>query len=534
MDKSLCLPFALSEPTVTCMDAPAFHSPHGLYPCQQEGVAFAYLQRSGLLCADTGIGKSVIAMAVAALLAEDGDEDLVLLVAKQNKLTEWLEDFTSFTSLSAAVHHGPSRMKRLQQGLPHVLISTYETLRADLARFSVPPGKRSKVATPGPVLEALLAAQADGRRVLVVYDEISDKLRNRSSQLYKAHGYALAQLRRVQKDLRVVGLTATPISRSYEDGFNQLRLVAPAAMPTVKEFEDTVIRSRDDYGRPRYDNAGVEWFVNLARPHIWRKRKTDPDVRDLFPRRIEEFRNLRMDRVQQQFYDEIASLQAGQQDPVPGLHAALQQVAAHPMALAHSAARGSSQMAVELVKAYGVDYLRTLPSKKTDELVEYLSPIIHGQRDKAVVFSRFGPSVLPLLSEALRKEGIHSYLYTGAMDGSEREQARTGFRADPEPCVFLTSDAGKDGINLPEATYLVEYESALTYETRTQRLGRIDRITSQAPSITCTTFVLQETVEEGIVDSMLKRNEMADRFLGDTGAAGHVGAMQRRRSYLVA
>lgn len=534
MDKSLSRLSICRKPTVTCMDVPVFHSPHGLYPCQQEGVAFAFLQRSGLLVADTGIGKSVIVMALAALLAEDGAEDLVLLVCKQNKLAEWQEDFTSFTSLPAAVHHGPSRMKRLQPGLPHVLISTYETLRADLARFEIPPGKRTRTARPGPALEALLAAQADGRRVLVVYDEISDKLRNRSSQLYKAHHYALTQLRRAQKDLRVIGLTATPISRSYEDGFNQLRLAVPDAMPTVKAFEETVVRSRDDYGRPRYDDAGVEWFVGLSRPHIWRKRKTDPDVRDLFPKRIEEFRSLRMDRAQQQFYDEIASLQDGLQEPVPGLHTALQQIAAHPMALAHSAARGSSQIAMELVGAYGVDHLRALPSKKTDELVEYLSSIVHGQRDKAVVFSRFGPSVLPLLAEALRKEGLRSYLYTGAMDGPEREQARTGFRADPEPCVFLTSDAGKDGINLPEATYLVEYESALTYETRTQRLGRIDRITSQAPSITCTTFVLQGTVEEGIVDSMLKRNEMADRFLSDTDAAGHVGAMQRRRSYLMA
>lgn len=513
---------------------PVFSSPHGLFPCQQEGTAFAYMQRSGLLVADTGIGKSVIAMALAALLVEDGAEDLVLLVAKQNKLSEWLEDFRSFTTLTAAVHHGPSRMKRLTRPLPPVLISTYETLRADLARFAVRAGKRSRTAAPGPVLEALTAAQADGRRVLVVYDEMSDKLRNRSSQLYKAHGYALTQLRRAQKDLRVVGLTATPISRSYEDGFNLLRLTSPDAMPTVRAFEDTVVRSRDDYGRPRYDEAGVDWFVNLARPHIWRKRKTDPDVRDLFPKRIEEFRNMRMGREQERFYDDVASLQDGLDEPVPGLHAALRQIAAHPAALLHSAAAGTSTLAKELVAAYGEEYLRSVPSRKTDELVEYLSPIIHGQRDKAVVFSQFGPSVLPLLADALRKEGIRSYLYTGALDGPERERARTEFRADPDPCVFLTSDAGKDGINLPEATYLVEYESALTYETRTQRLGRIDRITSTAPSITCTTFVLQGTVEEDIVDSMLKRNEMADRFLGDAGAHGHVNAMQRRRSYLMA
>ncbi|MFE0490191.1 DEAD/DEAH box helicase [Streptomyces griseoaurantiacus] len=511
-----------------------FRSPRGLFPCQQEGVAFSYLRRSGLLIADTGVGKSVITMALAALLAEDGTEDLVLLVCKQNKITEWQEDFAEFTTLPAAVHHGPKRMAAARQHLPHVLISTYETLRADLARFSVPPGKRARTAQPGPLLQELLDAQARGRRILVVYDEISDKLRNRSSQLYKAHSYALAQLRRVQKDLRVLGLTATPIARDYEDGFNLLRLVVPDAMPTVTAFNDAVVKSRDDYGRPRYDSAGVDWFISLARPHLWRKRKTDPDVRELFPKRIEEFRTLRMAADQERFYDEVASLQEGLDEPVPGLHTALRQIAAHPAALLHSAARRGSQLAVEIVASYGEEHIRGLSSRKTDELVEYLSTLVHGQRDKAVVFSQFGPSVLPLLAQALLKGGIRSYLYTGEMSGPERELARSSFRADTDPCVFLTSDAGKDGINLPEATYLVEYESALTYETRTQRLGRIDRITSTAPSITCTTFVLQGTVEQAIVSTMLKRNEMADRFVGDEGAQGHVGALQRRRSYAMA
>jgi SNF2 family DNA or RNA helicase len=305
-------------------------------------------------------------------------------------------------------------------------------------------------------------------------------------------------------------------------------------MPKIGEFEQSVIRSRDDYGRPRYEPDGVEEFVARARPHLWRKRKTDPDVRAMFPARIEEFRTLAMGRDQQQLYDTVASLQDGQETPVPGLHTALRQIAAHPAALVHSARHGTSQLARDLVASLGADHLRSVPSRKTEELVEYLSSIVHGQGDKAVVFSQFGPSVLPLLAAALLKEGIRSYLYTGEMSGPEREAARREFRADTAPCVFLTSDAGKDGINLPEATYLVEYESALTYETRTQRLGRIDRITSAAASITCTTLVLEGTVEEAIVETMLKRNEIADHFLGDTGADGHVGALQRRRSYLAA
>ncbi|MET7363291.1 SNF2-related protein [Streptomyces sp. NPDC005562] len=519
------------------MDAPRrplFSSPHGLFPCQQEGAAFAYLKRSGLLVADTGIGKSVIAMALAALLAEDGSEDLVLLVCKQNKITEWAEDLTSFTPFDHRTHHGSTRMRRLADGLPDVLISTFETLRADLTTFAVRPGKRAQTPAPGPLLTALREAQAAGRRVLVVYDEISDKLRNRASRMYKSHHYALQQLRRAQPDLRAIGLTATPLSSSYEDGFNLLRLLVPDSMPKIKEFEQAVVRSRDDYGRPRYDADGVEAFVALAQQHIWRKRKSDPDVRGMFPKRIEEFRALSMRRDQAELYTSVAALQDGLEAPVPGLYTALRQIAAHPASLIHSAQHGTSRLARTLVDGVGAATLQRISSAKTEELVEYLSPIVHAQGDKAVVFSQFGPSVLPLLAETLRTEGVRSYLYTGEMTAPEREQARRSFRSDPRACVLLTSDAGKDGINLPEATYLVEYDSALTYETRTQRLGRIDRITSTAPSITCTTFVLQQTVEEGIVETMLQRNEMSDHFLRDVGVSGHHGAAQRRRSYLVA
>ncbi|MEV7675141.1 DEAD/DEAH box helicase [Streptomyces sp. NPDC088752] len=515
------------------MSTATFHSPHGLFPCQQEGVAFAYLKGSALLVADTGIGKSVMALALAALLADNDGEDLVLLVCKTNKVAEWAEDVEAFTTLSHRVHHGASRHRKLASAeLPRVLISTFETLRSDLVRFAVRPGKRATTPSNGPLLDVLLRAQADGRRVMVVYDEISDKLRNRSSQMYKAHWYALNRLRKAQPELRAIGLTATPMAKSYEDGFNLLRLLVPKAMPQVQQFEKVVVKGRDDYGRPRYDQLGVGWFTDLAQQYMWRKRKTDPDVRGLFPARVEEFRKLAMHPDQQRLYDVIASLQDGHETPVPGLWTALRQVAAHPASLIHSATEGESQLARELVASLGADYLRSVTSRKTEELVEYLSSIVHGQGDKAVVFSQFGPSVLPLLAAALLKEGIRSYLYVGAMNTAEREEARRAFRTDTGACVFLTSDAGKDGINLPEATYLVEYESALTYETRTQRLGRIDRISSTAPSITCTTFVLQGTVEDGIVNTMLERNEMADRFLGDKGAKGHQGGIQRRRSYL--
>ena len=513
--------------------AALFTSPHGLFPCQQEGVAFGY-SGSGLLIADTGLGKSVMAMAIAALMREDKALDHVLLVCKMNKVSEWQEDLSAFTQFTHRIHHGPSRLRHLQlHGLPEVLISTYETLRTDLAVFAVPKGKRARAPRDGALLQTFLDAQADGRRIAVVYDEISDKLRNRSSALYKAHAYALNRLRLKQPGMRVLGLTATALSKGYEDAFNVLRIVVPDGMPTIGQFGDAVIKNRDDYGRPRYRADGVNAFVRLCQPYIWRRRKTDPDVREMFPAKIEEFRRLTMDTAQAALYRAVAALQDTAQKPIPGLQTALRQIAAYPAALIHSALHGTSQLAQEILAAVGQDALRAVPSAKAQELVSYLRPVIHAQGDKAVVFSFFGPSVLPLLAEDLRKEGIRSYLYHASMTGPEREAARRAFKADDGACVFLASDAGKDGINLPEASYVIEYESALSFDTRVQRLGRIDRVTSTAP-ITCTTFILQGTVEEHLVDTMLTRNEMTDHLHGDIGAQGHTAASQRRAAVVLA
>src|SRR5690606_31712686 len=100
-----------------------------------------------------------------------------------------------------------------------------------------------------------------------------------SSGNYKAHQYALGELRKAGR-VKVLGLTATPLERGYEDGFNQLRLIVPEHMPLVKEFESRYVLSRDPFGRPTYDKIAINEFVERVGPHLTRKRKTDPDVID--------------------------------------------------------------------------------------------------------------------------------------------------------------------------------------------------------------------------------------------------------------
>lgn len=510
--------------TMTLIDAPSanwpegalYYSPRGLYPFQTDHIAQAYVgvqsgdQPEWMFSWDTGLGKSHAAMQLAALAFEDGLADLVVLVCERNKLKEWQADFEKFTRLNSRLHHGASRKSKLAKlGLPDVLITTYETGKADLVRVN--KDGRRKTLESG---ELLTKVFTDHRRPVVFFDE-ADKLSNRSSATYKAYEHTLKTLRKHFKNLPVFMMTATSIRKDYENAFNQLRLLRPKAMPLVKEFDSYFVRGRDIYGKARYWDHRTEEFAALCQPLMLSKRKTDPDVMDQFPKMTEEVLWVDMEGEQRRLYDLVAEL-----DGVGGQLQALRQICAHPLSLAHSAREGSSKLARTLVEEFGVEYLQKAPSAKAEALVRYLKPIVLDQEDKAVVFTFFGPSVIPHIHFDLRNEGIRCF----------RLDELDEFKAHRGGAVLLTSDAGARGINIPEASYLVEYDMAVTYGLRTQRLNRISRIGSGGPTATVRSILTRQSVEIGLMFSMLRGNAQSDELLGAgvDGSEYMTAAMRRQ------
>lgn len=515
-------------------------SEFGLFDFQADGVAEAYLRTepgelSGILCVyDTGLGKTFVGMGLSVMLFEDDKIDLVLVVAERNKITDWRDDFTTYTTLNAHRYHGPGRQKRLakDQGL-HVFITTYETARNELMAYEKAPGKRSKGhKVDGPLMEAL---GLRNKRVLVIYDEVT-KLRSRSSELHTAHAYALGQLRKGPFPPRVLGLTATPMERDYEDAYNVARIVCPERMPIVEVFEKTFVESRDDYGRARFKRATEDVFASLFQGLIMRKRKTDPDVIEQFPQQIEEFIHVEPLKEHAELYEaveEIFDTAEGETDsrnPFQQdadeirLYGLLRLTAGHPQA--HL--RAGSPTSQAICQVMGEEALKAIKSSKTEELLQRLKPLIKGQGAQAVVFTFFGNSVLPILVEELRKAGYSVLSYCGSNSLKQNDDAKRAF-VNGEIEILVASDAAAKGLNFPNAQYVFEYESSLTFANRTQRINRVHRIGSKHGSVTCYTLILDGTIEDGIVNKVLKRNEQQDRLLGDEDdGSAFVSAATRR------
>lgn len=506
-------------------DGALYYSPLGLFPFQNDAVAQAFLRKQLMVIFDQGLGKTHVAMRLAALLREDDELSVCLIICERNTLRQWRDMFGKYTRLDPMIIHGLKRQEKLLKyvalhgRLPDVLITTYETFRTDTAVTST--GKSKRVSrTDGWLLDHLVPAAG---KMLVACDEVS-KIKNRTSATYKAFDRSLVRLRRANKELRVIGLTATPVSKDRDDAFNEYREICPGSMPPIGHYQTYFHRGYDRFGRPRWHSFRLPEFDALCAPWTVRKRKSDDDVRDQFPELIEESWPVEMNDDQRKLYELVEDLGRKPDDwpadrlwePPSGLWTVLRQVVAHPASLTLS----EGTIARLITEELGADFLRGISSAKTEALVDYLRPIIHGQGAKAVVFSFFGQSVLPLLAAALRKARITVFSYHGGMTDAERHQAIDGFRTSVEPCVFLSSDAGARGINLPEGEYVIEYESAGTHEIREQRINRCSRIDGEKKLLTAVTFIVDGTVEVPIARKMIERNEAQDSVRGDADAEG--------------
>jgi SNF2 family DNA or RNA helicase len=515
---------------MTSLYHPAWH-----VPFQLDLMARAYLLRQSMVVADMGLGKTHVAMGLGAYAMMAGEADTLVIICEKGKLLDWRDELAVSTDLGPPViYHGPDRARRLARSgqVLTVLITTYETARQDLAVFEK---KGSRKAANGPLLSWLIR-----RRPVIIYDEGSAKLGNRSSTLYKAHAHMLRYLRAKSPPSIICVLTGTPIERDWENAYNTLRLMAPGFMPLVKDFEETYTYGRDEYGRLRFRRDRMPEFAELCRPRLLRKRKTDRDVIGQFPVKTERFERIDMgETLQAKIYravEDLAWTEQGERREVPGLHMALRQLAGHPRAILRSAEAGTSRLARLLADQMRPRLLAS-PSAKTEMLIQYARQLM-AEDAKLLVFTFFGQSVLPVLAEELRKEGFPLFVTHGQMGISAQHEQRTRFRTCPGGAVLLSSDAGARGLNIPEASCVIEYEAGLTAATRQQRFDRAHRLGRGGVPLTCVTFVLEGTAETHLLRQALDRNEQQDVLLGDDSdeayADGYVTAGDRRMLFAMA
>lgn len=374
-----------------------------------------------------------------------------------------------------------------------------------------------------------------GKRLFFVYDEVQ-RLKSRARPRHQ-------KFKALEKSLDIrfkCGLTATPLERSPEDYYNEWRILDASIYGTVKDFERcfTYNNGERDMWRRYLGFQNLDFMGLLSAPQVFVAEKTNPEIAAEFPKRQEIVIDLELSPPERALYDEIAEYgsEVSEFDRLNGTESKqralfmlmLQRVCRMPEVLLEEGIYEYSgenpfyfeqlRRIREIVMRHADDLAGSKNSEKlkaTEELVEQ----IVGGGEKMIVFAQHTHNCLIPLSEHL--SGYRPLMYMGGQTDAQRGVIERSFREGENYNLMLMSDAGREGIDLPEGRYLLHYDTPPLHSRYQQRSDRIHRISSKHDCVTIYRFVTRGTIEERIEETMAGRKALAQEMgIGEYEAAG--------------
>jgi SNF2 family DNA or RNA helicase len=483
-----------------------------LFPFQQEAVNKMLERKSLLLAHGLGLGKTVSSIAALETLIDNGEAESILVICPASIKWQWKRQLDNFTDGAlVTVIEGTKGDRRAQyrgvkRGDFEYTIMNYEQVVADWD------------------IVRLLSFDA------ICCDEIV-AIKNMGAKRSR-------HVKRLQASYRF-GLSGQPIENRPEELFSIMQWIDPEVLGRYDIFDRTFI-VRSDFG-------AVKYYKNLP---LLREtmdnamhRRTRKDVADQMPAVVEQSHIIDFDVPTARLYKKIAielidvinkapkfssfnlaSHYAGVGDSgpmgeiMPRLMA-LRMLCDHPDLLKLSADNFDDPESI-----LGSEYAATLRdngdleklkgSSKMDVTLDVINDILDASDDnKVVLFSFFKP----MLNILQKKMKVPSVLFTGDQTARERDEAIERFTKDKRCRVFLSSDAGGIGVDLPIANYLISYDLPWSSGKFEQRQGRILRISSKWPEVTLLSMLMKGSIEERMWDMLVEKSAISNAWMDGDG-----------------
>lgn len=158
------------------------------------------------------------------------------------------------------------------------------------------------------------------------------------------------------------------------------------------------------------------------------------------------------------------------------------------------------------------------PDAKYDQLKALLQTLPHtGRQQKVLIFASFKHTVR-YLGRRLAADGFGVRIIDGDVPIHERPAVIDEFRAAQDVQVLVSSRVGSEGLDFQFCSTLVNYDLPWNPMEVEQRIGRLDRIGQQAPTIAIINFFSKGTIEERILRRLYDRIGIFERSIGDLEA----------------
>lgn len=421
---------------------------------------------SGILADDMGLGKTLQMISVfAALKAEGALEGTTSLIACPASLVyNWQEEFRRFApELSVCVVAGTAKMREKiladEWDRTEVFITSYDLLKRDIALYE---GKE-------------------------FFYEVIDE-----AQFIKNPKAAVSKAVKVVNSRCRAALTGTPIENQLSDLWSIFDFLMPGFLYDYERFrsemETPIVKNQD--------TEVSERLKNMISPFILRRLKGDV-LKDL-PEKLEELRFAKFDKTQQKLYDAqvlnmkqvLATAEDSDRIKILAEITKVRQICCDPELLFDNYRGGSA---------------------KREAALDLITSAIDGGH-KVLLFSQF-TSMLELLEEDLKREGISYYKITGATDKKERLRLVQSFNEDETPLFLISLKAGGTGLNLTGADVVIHYDPWWNLAAQNQATDRAHRI-GQKNRVTVYKLIVKGTIEEKIVELQEAKRDLADAVIG--------------------
>lgn len=346
------------------------------------------------------------------------------------------------------------------------------------------------------------------------------------------------------------GLTGTPMENGKPDEiFSIMECIDPSVLGDARIFDRTFV-TRNSHGwivgyrnLPLLHKTLVGAMIRISRedprvaPYMPKQHsprthysKLDPDTANIYRAMSSDLQDELEAAVQNRSSFDVMALYTGTgnqgdetQGRITSKITAMRMMLTHPQILLHSAqryrdteqakTRQGSAYAYELLDAGLLDDL-PLDGAKFNDAVERIDNVL-GQDDgnKVVVFSFFKGA----LAELFGSYGDEAVQFHGGMNAKAKAAAKRRFQYDDSVRLFLSSDAGGYGVDLPQANYLINIDLPYSKGKADQRNSRHDRTSSLHEIIHTETFLIAGSVEEFYASKLADKGGVARAIVDGIG-----------------
>jgi hypothetical protein len=444
---------------------PAHETTVPLFPYQREGMLHLAFTERALLADEMGLGKTIQAISACALLHRLGKARRALIVTPASLKTEWEEQIRKFTTLDYRLIFG-GKVGRLAaydagEAAPFFTIVNYEQMVPDALDVN-----------------ARLAPD------IVVLDE-AQRIKNWNTKTAQA-------VKRLRSRYAFV-LTGTPIENRIDEIHSLMDFLNPGVLGPLFRFNRDFYEL-DEKGRP-VGCRNLDVLHQRIKPFMIRRRKADVETE--LPERTDHNHFIPMSELQKQSY-------AGHEQNVMRLvNAAMRRPLSQPEQ--DKLQRELAMMRMICDTNYILDQTdRTCP--KLGELEQLIEESQENDA-KVIVFSEW-ERMLELVRDLCSRRDIGYAWHTGSVPQQRRRAQINSFKEDPACRIFLSTDSGATGLNLQNASVVINCDLPWNPAKLEQRIARAWRKHQTRP-VTVFNLISENTIEHRMLDTLAMKQAVA-------------------------